>query len=167
MALSPRATSARCLGLVGTAFIAPDGGRANIAAKTAATLWYLLVLPDAQTRLHRQLHRKRVPWYAPSRLLGIAVAATNIVTMPLSWALLVAGKKNASRIAALGVLVNPPSLTLSTLLVTEITTALVKKIFGIASDVGAFVAKPFQRKEEAPPTTPAPSASETLPPPAE
>lgn len=142
-------TTARCLGHIGTAFIAPDGGRANIAAKTLATLWYVLIVPDAQSRLHRHIHHKRMPWYAPSRIFGIVLAAANIVTMPLSWGLLFAGKKNASRLAALGVLLNPPSIQLTTLLVSELSAALVRKSICLVRGAGAIAAKPFKKKDAA------------------
>lgn len=146
MLLPTRRITARCIPHVATAFIEQNGGRPNIAAKTLATLWYLLVLPDAQNRLHRQLHRKRVPWYSPSRLFGIGLAAANIVTMPLSWAFLIAGRRNASRLAALSVLLNPPSIALSVLLVSEVTTALISKSCGIVRGTGSLIISPFIRK---------------------
>lgn len=147
MAVHSRTTS-RCLGEVATVFIAADGGRPNIAAKTLATLWYLLVLPDAQTRLHRQIHRKRLPWYAPGRVIGAAVAAANIITMPLSWAFLFAGKRNASRLACLGVLLNPPSIQLSILLVSEITSAIINKTCAVVRTTGTLISTPFSKKRQ-------------------
>lgn len=157
-------TAARCLGRVSTAFIAPDGGRPNIAAKTLATLWYVLIVPDAQSRLQRHVHHKRMPWYAPSRIFGIVLAAANIVTMPLSWGLLFAGKKNASRLATLGVLLNPPSIQLSTLLISELSAALVKKSLRLVRGAGALVAKPFKKKDAAEETPQIPETTTTTPP---
>lgn len=142
------ATTHRCLGLVATPLIRPDGGRPNISAKTLATLWYLLILPDAQKRLQGHLHQKRLPWYSVSRMLGVVVAATNVVAMPLSWGLLFAGKRNASRVAAMGVLMNPPSFQLSYLLASELSLVLVKRVCMIGRGIAAFVKRPFKRGGE-------------------
>lgn len=128
---------------VATAFIEPDGGGMNITAKIFASLWYICLLPDTKERLSRQISRKRVPWYAPSRIFGILVSAANLVTMPASWALLIAGKRNAARLASLGVLANPPTVTLSLLLINEISTSLLKKSGGLVCSTGSLIAKPF------------------------
>lgn len=128
---------------VATPFIEPDGGQMNITAKIIATLWYMCLVPDTKERLSRQIRRKRVPWYAPSRLFGIFVSAANLVTMPASWALLIAGKRNAARLTSLGVLANPPSITISLLLVNELSTWLLKKSGGIVASTGSLLAKPF------------------------
>lgn len=127
---------------IATAFIAPDGGRPNIAAKVLATLWYLLILPDSHSRFTRQLHRKRLPWYAPSRLLGLAVSAANIVAMPASWVLLLAGRRNAARIASLGVIANPPSFVLSLLLAQELASQIAKLSSNFVSATGSLIARP-------------------------
>lgn len=131
--MHPNLTTKRCLGHVATVFIAPNGGRPNIVAKSIATLWYLLILPDAQARFHRQLYRKRLPWYAPQRVFGMLLSASNILTMPFSWALLFAGKRNASRIACFLVLLNPPTITLSSMIVQELATAVIRKACRLVS----------------------------------
>lgn len=152
-------TTQRCMGImpisqrkplatVARIFVASDGGKPNIAAKTLATLWYLLILPDAQTRFNREIHRKRMPWYAPTRVFGLMLAASNIVTMPLSWALLFAGKRNASRISAAGVLVNPPTITLTLLLVTELTSAIINRTCRVVKASSNTISKPFTRKSQ-------------------
>lgn len=143
------ATTKRCLGPVSALMIRPDGGRSNIGAKTVATLWYLLVLPDAQVRFRRHLYHKRMPWYAPSRIIGAALAAANILTMPLSWGLLFAGRRNASRLAALGVLFNPPSVQLTMLLISEVSATIARRSTILAKTVGGTVARPFGRKGNA------------------
>lgn len=86
-----------------------------------------------------------MPWYAPSRILGAALAAANILTMPLSWGLLFAGKKNASRFAALGVLINPPSIQLTMLLISELSTTIARRSMFLAKRVGSTVVRPFGR----------------------
>ncbi|KAI0563295.1 YSIRK signal domain/LPXTG anchor domain surface protein [Gracilaria domingensis] len=159
-----RSTTNRCLGQVATALIAPDGGRPNLLAKTIATLWYLLILPDAQARFHRQVYRKRLPWYAPSRVFGLLLSAANIATIPLSWVLLVAGKRNASRIACFSVLLNPPTITLTWLLIKELSNATAKKTIRLGCASMDAVMKPFKSKK-APqlegPATPVPENSST------
>ncbi|PXF41343.1 hypothetical protein BWQ96_08958 [Gracilariopsis chorda] len=140
-------TTRRCLGEVATVLIAQDGGRANIVAKTLATLWYILILPDAQARFHRQVYRKRLPWYAPGRVFGLMLSAANIATMPLSWVLLFAGRRNASRVACFSVLLNPPTITLSSLIVRELSSALVRKAYRIGLTSADVITKPFKSKE--------------------
>lgn len=127
---------------IASAVIVPDGGRANIAAKVLATLWYLLILPDSHSRFVRQLNRKRVPWYSPSRIVGLCVSAANMVAMPASWALLIAGRRNAARVASFGVLANPPSITLSLLLAQELGSQLVKLTSNFVSATGSLLARP-------------------------
>lgn len=69
--------------------------------------------------------------------------------MPLSWGLLFAGKNNASRLAALGVLINPPSIQLIMLLISELSGTIARKSMFVAKSVGGTVVRPFSRKGSA------------------
>lgn len=165
MLLNTRRIASRCLPRatmhVATAFIAPDGGRMNITSKIFATIWYLLILPDSRTSLNRHVTRKRIPWYAPSRLIGIVMSAGNVLSMPASWILLFAGKRNASRLASLAVLANRPSLTISALLFNEFASQLLKLSSSVVASTGNLLSKPIQfimpnsnNNEAEQPTTP-------------
>lgn len=140
-------TTKRCLGHVATVMIRPDGGRTNISAKILATFWYLLIFPDAQSRLQKHVQTKRLPWFALTRLFGIGLAVTNIVNMPMAWLLLFMGKKNASRICTCGVLMNPPTMQLGTILVTELVTSVIRKGHVLINGVLGLLKKPFAKSD--------------------
>lgn len=116
----------------------------NIGAKLFATLWYLLIMPDSTSRLKRQVRTKRLPWYSPARILGIAVAAANVVSVPASWVLLIAGRRNASRVASLGVLANPPTLQISVILVQEIVKQVMGSSCSLVVSCGTLLSKPVK-----------------------
>ncbi|CAN8075308.1 unnamed protein product [Agarophyton chilense] len=156
-----RVTTNRCLGHVATALIAPDGGNPNLVAKAMATLWYILILPDAKARFNRQVYRKRLPWYAPSRVFGLLLSAANIATIPLSWALLFAGKRNASRIACFSVLLNPPTISLTWILLKELSSSTAKKTYRIGCASVDAVTKPFKSKKSLQPEASSTPASES------
>lgn len=144
MHLYPHRTTGRLLpATVGAIFIRPDGGRPNVTPKIVATLWYLLMFQDAQSRLVREIRNKRLPWFSPKRIFGIVMSTVNLTAMPLSWILLFAGKRNASRLASLGVIANRLTIEVGLLIVMSLSTSIFKKSVGVALGTGSMLINPL------------------------
>lgn len=167
MYLHPQRTTNRLLpATVATVFIRPDGGRQNIIPKLLGSLWYLLMFQDAESRLVREVRNKRLPWYSPKRIFGILMATVNLTSMPASWTLLFLGKRNASRIASLGVITNRVSVEFALLIITGVSSALLKQTGGVVLSTGSLLAQPFTMLRDVVTNTKAPqptsdSTSET------
>jgi hypothetical protein len=87
----------------------------------SAAAWYsVVVLPEAQTVLHRQWHRTDLPPHAPARALPFLSALFYASCLPLAVVLRAAGARAASSVALAAVAVNPPTVLVASVVASEI-----------------------------------------------
>lgn len=93
-----------------------------------AALWYAaVVLPEAQTAIHRELHSPGKSWVAPRRILALMASIGYVASLPAAVVFQSLGCQTSKRIAMLPIVLNPPTLLIGTVLTAEVLGALVGK----------------------------------------
>lgn len=86
-----------------------------------ALIWYVaVVLPEAQTVLHRQVNRKDVPWTSPTRSLTCLAALCYCASLPGAALLRLLKHRQAAALVSTGVVVNPPTVLVASVMFVEI-----------------------------------------------
>jgi hypothetical protein len=148
MLLRSLGTSARPL--VASVARAANLGRPFLSAAGAGitALWYAaVVLPEAQTVLHRQRERKDgVTWSQPRRFVPFLAAVGYLASLPAAVALRVLPHcAAASRVASAATFVNPPTLLILSVILSEVVTGVAARFERVARALFAAIRGKFSR----------------------
>jgi hypothetical protein len=119
------------------------------ASLSLAAAWYsIVVLPEAQTMLHRQWHRTDVPAHVPNRAIPFVTAIFYAASLPLAVTLRAAGAAGASRLAMSALVLNPPTLLLASVIASEIMGRTAKFVRGAFGTLWRTVRREPQAKQD-------------------
>lgn len=92
----------------------------------AAAVWYsAVILPEARTEMHRQRFRRDVPWYHPNRSIPFIAALAYSLCLPGAVLFHVAGRSKPSQLASSLVVLNPPTLLIGCVFLSETLSCVV------------------------------------------
>jgi hypothetical protein len=136
--------------LVASVARAANLGRPFLSAAGAGitALWYAaVVLPEAQTVLHRQRERKDgVTWSQPRRFVPFLAAVGYLASLPAAVALRVLPHcAAASRVASAATFVNPPTLLILSVILSEVVTGVAARFKRVARALFAAIRGKFSR----------------------
>lgn len=105
----------------------------SLVGRGFSALWYTsLVAPVAQTNMHRQWHRRDgTSWASPRRFLSFLVALGYALSFPSSLALQQFAKPRMARVAATAVFVNPQTILITSLVVSELCCKVASRFLGL------------------------------------
>lgn len=86
-----------------------------------ALAWYVaVVLPEAQTVFHRQMHRKDAPWTTPNRSLTFVAALSYCASLPGAAVMRLLRYRKAATLFSTALFVNPPTLLILSVALSEV-----------------------------------------------
>jgi hypothetical protein len=106
----------------------------GLAPGIALAAWYAaVILPEAQTVLHRQTHRKDVSRRSVRRVVPFVAALCYLGSLPTAVALRWFNRRKAAVLALSAVFVNPPTLLIVSVIVSEIGALTLRSVRRLVS----------------------------------